>query len=624
MGKDIMVLQKNNVQIKYTTTDLDLIITSERKEWRYDKSYNPYIEIKVNDENKKINFQGAQNISHTEYKTGLGEGIKSTYSDFIIEGQQLNIAFETLVWIDNTYGDVHFEFIPIREMKGMIRKVVWPGPFEFNKTGSDNYTVVPMMQGCIIPTNWKEKVEHIDDGRYYSRDAYMPWFGQIEEGKGYIAIAETPWDGGYDLDHEGTGHTYIAPYWEPSLGYISYNRKIVYRFLDECDYNTLCKIYREYIKQKGKFITLEEKNIRNANVAKLIGSPIIHTNIFTHIVEDSIYYDIENTDNNDQLTTFGTRTEQLKKLKEMGVDKAYVHLDGWGKMGYDNQHPDVLPPCEKAGGYKGMKELSDTCKSLDYIFATHDNYRDYYFDAETFDENQAVLNENGNVDMEATWAGGKQTYLCTTFAPYYVKRNFELLKNNGIELKGSYIDVFSVVELDECFHEEHKMSKKDCMDKRTECFDYVSSEGILTSSEEGCDWAIPHMNLVHHAPHALYPNIDTGRSRGIPVPLLNLVYHECIIIPWTLSKGGWGIPIPQDGFLYALLNGGVGYLSIEADRKEIERNKIICQLSDRVAMCEMVSHEFLDETCNKQKTVFSDGTFVEVDFDNDQYKIGNL
>ncbi|WP_113676067.1 DUF5696 domain-containing protein [Vallitalea guaymasensis] len=309
----------------------------------------------------------------------------------------------------------------------------------------------------------------------------------------------------------------------------------------------------------------------------------------------------------------------------MGIDKAYVHLDGWGKMGYDNQHPDVLPPCEKAGGYKGMKELSDTCKSLDYIFATHDNYRDYYFDAETFDENQAVLNENGNVDMEATWAGGKQTYLCTTFAPYYVKRNFELLKNNGIELKGSYIDVFSVVELDECFHEEHKMSKKDCMDKRTECFNYVSSEGILTSSEEGCDWAIPHMNLVHHAPHALYPNIDTGRSRGIPVPLLNLVYHECIIIPWTLSKGGWGIPVPQDGFLYALLNGGVGYLSIEADKEEIERNKIVCQLSDRVAMCEMVvSHEFLDETCNKQKTVFSDGTFVEVDFDNDQYKIGNL
>ncbi|WP_273326824.1 DUF5696 domain-containing protein [Vallitalea guaymasensis] len=624
MGNDIMVLQKNNVQIKYTTTDLGLIITSGRKEWRYDKSYNPYMEIKVNDENKIINFQGAQNISHTEYKTGLGEGIKSTYSDFIIEGQQLDIAFETLVWIDNTYGDVHFEFIPIREMKGMIKKVVWPGPFEFNKTGSDNYTVLPMMQGCIIPTNWKEKVEHIDDGRYYSRDAYMPWFGQIEKGKGYIAIVETPWDGGYDLDHEGTGHTYIAPYWEPSLGSISYNRKIVYRFLDQCDYNTLCKIYREYIKQKGKFITLEEKNIRNANVAKLIGSPIIHTNIFTHIVEDSIYYDKENLDNNDQLTTFGTRTEQLKKLKEMGIDKAYVHLDGWGKMGYDNQHPDVVPPCEKAGGYKGMKELSDTCKNLDYIFATHDNYRDYYFDAETFDENQAVLNENGNVDMEATWAGGKQTYLCTTFAPYYVKRNFELLKNNGIELKGSYIDVFSVVELDECFHEEHKMSKKDCMDKRTECFNYVSSEGILTSSEEGCDWAIPHMNLVHHAPHALYPNIDTGRSRGIPVPLLNLVYHECIIIPWTLSKGGWGIPVPQDGFLYALLNGGVGYLSIEADKEEIERNKIVCQLSNRVAMREMVSHEFLDEKCNKQKTVFSDGTFVEVDFDNDQYKIGNL
>ncbi|GMQ64703.1 hypothetical protein AN2V17_39410 [Vallitalea sp. AN17-2] len=293
-------------------------------------------------------------------------------------------------------------------------------------------------------------------------------------------------------------------------------------------------------------------------------------------------------------------------------------------MGYDNQHPDVLPPCEKAGGYKGMKKLSDTCKDLDYIFATHDQYRDYYLDADTFDINQAIVDEIGDVEMEATWEGGKQAYLCAAFAPYYVRRNFEMLEDNGIELRGSYLDVFSVIELDECFHEEHRMSRKECMNKRIECFNYVSSKGILTSSEECCDWAIPHMNLVHHAPHALYPNIDTGKSRGIPVPLLNLVYHECIIIPWTLSKGGWGIPVPQDGFLYALLNGGVGYLSIEADKEEIDRNKIVCQLSDKVAMCEMVSHEFLDETCNKQKTVFSDGTFVEVDFDNDQYKIGNL
>ncbi|GKX30750.1 hypothetical protein SH1V18_32300 [Vallitalea longa] len=621
--KEHIIFRSNDLKIKYYIKDLKVVIYNGNKEWNYVKSYKPHIEVESNDKMYEILFCDARDISHEEYRTGFGHGIRSTFSQFSIDKKDIDISFETNIWIDNTFNDVHFQFIPIKESKGIIKKVVWPGPFEFNKPDRDNYTVLPMMQGCIIPTGWNQKVENIEDGRYYTRDAYMPWWGQIEDNNGYIAIASTPWDGGYELDHPGEGYTNVYPYWEPSLGSIRYNRELIYRFLVDCDYNSLCKIYKDYVKKKGSFITLEEKNIRNSNVEKLIGSPIIHTNIYKHIVPESIFYDKENPSNNEELTTFSKRADQLKRLKSMGVEKAYVHLDGWGKMGYDNQHPDILPPCEKAGGFDGMKELTDTCKELDYIFATHDQYRDYYLDAETFDINQAVVDEKGDVDMEATWEGGKQAYLCTTFAPYYVKRNFEALKSRGIELRGSYLDVFSVVNLDECFHKEHKMSRRNCMCKRIECFNYVSSEGILTSSEEGCDWAIPYMNLVHHAPHALYPNIDKGNARGIPVPLLNLVYHDCIVIPWALTKSAWGIPESKDGFLYALLNGGVGYLGVDADKEEIGKNKIVCDLSTKVATCEMISHKFLDDTYNKQKTIFSDGTSIEVDFEKDDYIIGH-
>ena len=46
----------------------------------------------------------------------------------------------------------------------------------------------------------------------------------------------------------------------------------------------------------------------------------------------------------------------------MGVEKLYLHLDGWAQPGYDNCHPDYSPACIEAGGWEGMKELADTMR----------------------------------------------------------------------------------------------------------------------------------------------------------------------------------------------------------------------------------------------------------------------
>lgn len=55
------------------------------------------------------------------------------------------------------------------------------------------------------------------------------------------------------------------------------------------------------------------------------------------------------------------------------------------------------------------------------------------------------------------------------------------------------------------------------------------------------------------------PTLARGRQRGIPVPLFNPVYHDCILMPWNLSEGTGSVqPETRSGFLYALLNGGMG------------------------------------------------------------------
>ena len=54
-------------------------------------------------------------------------------------------------------------------------------------------------------------------------------------------------------------------------------------------------------------------------------------------------------------------------MKSLELRSFYLHLDGWGDPGYDNEHPDYLPACIEAGGWEGMKELCDTIHDCGYV-----------------------------------------------------------------------------------------------------------------------------------------------------------------------------------------------------------------------------------------------------------------
>ena len=115
-------------------------------------------------------------------------------------------------------------------------------------------------------------------------------------------------------------------------------------------------------------------------------------------------------------------------------------------------------------------------------------------------------------------------------------------------------------------------------------------------------------------------------KEGVPVPLYNLVYHDCVIEPWMMDK----VSEEEDYMLYALLNGGAPYLIRDAAypnfdgafddkvklslKENIERSKIVSDLHEKVAKCEMLRHEMMNGDYMVQETSFSDGTKVRVDF----------
>jgi len=406
-----------------------------------------------------------------------------------------------------------------------------------------------------------------------------------------------------------------------SLGRFAYPRRARLCFLDKGNYVDLAKRYRRHALATGRFVSLREKIARNPAVARLIGAPVVHTSILYHIQPESSYYHKDAPAKNHQLVTFDARARDLEALAARGVTNAYVHLDGWGLRGYDNLHPDVLPPCPEAGGWKGMKRLAEVCDRLGYLFAIHDQYRDYYLDARSFDERHTLIEENGQRPTGSTWFGGRQSILCPSLAPGHVRKNHAALLAAGIKLRGAYLDVFSVVPPDECYNPEHPVTRSECLRYRGECLDSVRSWGGVVSSEEPSDWSVRHLDLVHHGPFALDPNPGKGPAMGIPIPLFNLVYHDALLMPWSLGRGEWGIPEKDLGLLHALANGGLPYLGLNPGPDHLRQVQAVCTLHRRVALLEMTRHEFLDAGRRRQRTTFADGTRVTIDLEADQWAI---
>ncbi|MBN1845526.1 MAG: hypothetical protein JW810_07565 [Sedimentisphaerales bacterium] len=552
----------------------------------------------------------------TPYRTGFMTGIKTSLNGYTHNGKPLDLHIQLFLCLQAPDEDLLCELVAA-EAETVVKECRWPGALQ---PGRADASVVPFMQGMLLPRKWPRRV-WLYDTLSYGRGLYMPWWGYQQANSAALVILETPADGGCHFSHPAGGPTRIGPRWVHSLGRLSYPRRARLCFIRRGDYVDLAKRYRRHVRETGQFVSLKEKIARNPLVADLVGAPVIHTDILVHIQPESSYYHRDDPSKNHHYVTFARRAEQLRALAKRGLTRAYVHLDGWGFRGYDNLHPDILPPSREAGGWEGLDQLARTCEQLGYVFALHDQYRDYYLDAQSYEQRHAVLLENGQRPSGSTWYGGRQSILCPRLAPGHVTKNYRSLLDHGIRIRGAYLDVFAVVPPDECYDPEHPVTRRQCLEYRGDCFDYIRCQVGVVSSEEPADWAIGHLDLVHHGPFALDPNPGHGQALGIPIPLFSLVYHDAILIPWSLGRGAWGIPEKDSGYLHGLAHAGLPYLSIEPSNEELERVRLMCRLNQRLALQEMTGHRFLDDTYRRQQTVFADGTTVTIDLDRDTFGI---
>ena len=630
---DIKVSNKNGIWtiagkkqiVTFKESDLSIQIKALDVRWDMVPSEATDMIVKAGEKEFFLRLADAGKRQVESYDPGFKSGIKVVLENW--KGTDLRL-YLTLA-LEGVDEDLVFD-VTAEEKQTVVRQLNWPTALDAREV---DHTLLSNVRGVLLPRNWPKpyhpirtseadgSIKKTDRSELQSNvieDWSMSWWG-FQKGKAsMMVIVETPDDAAYQFSHPAGGPTVIGPRWRASLGRLGYLRTARMCFIGEGNYVEMAKRYRKYAKETGLFVSLEEKITKNPQVKALIGTPIIRTGILTNYKEGGARWKRDSTTRY-SLTTFDQRADQFRQWKEKGISNLMVVLTGWPKLGYDREHPDVLPPAPSAGGYDGMKRLQNTLEDLGYLFVLHDQYRDYYLDAPSFQKQFAIHEEDsiskpnifpgtrfgdskvGYIPYMDYWDGGKMTYLSGRFMLGHLKKNYQGLLDHGIKPDGSYLDVFGYVPPDEDFNPQHPSTRTDGLRDRIRNYHWARANLGIVGTETACDWTVPYVDF----------SSPLSARNGITIPLWDLVYHEAILTTYN----------PTD--MRGLLNAGLPQIGrgFEVTKENIAILNRMRELNKRLAFTEMVKHEFLDANYRKERTTFADGTIITVDWDNKTVEI---
>jgi hypothetical protein len=610
--------RKNHVIVD--DQNLSLHIQNGSAEWVTVPSGPKDLLVKSGGKESYVRLADARKISIEPYDTGFKTGVRITLDRW--RGADLTLRFTAC--LEGRDEDLVFDTVA-NERGAVVRQLDWPTALDARSVDG---TLLSNGRGNLLPRNWpnayfpirslKNTNDHSMLQSHVIEDWSMSWWGFQKGKSAMMVIVETPDDAAYQFSHPAGGPTVIGPRWLAQLGKFGYLRTARMCFFEDGNYVTLAKRYRRYAMETGLFVSLKEKIARTPILGELIGVPQTRVGILHNQKTDSDRYD---PTNHYTLFTFDQRAQQLRDLKARGVDKTLVFISGWAHLGYDRQHPDALPPPEAAGGWAGMKRLADTCHELGYPYLFHDQYRDYYVDAPSYTPDLAIHEEDDSLPARAFagsrfgdwkegpipfmrhWDGGKQTYLNSLFQIGHLRKNYQLFFEHGVHPDGIYIDVIGYVPPDEDFNPSHPITRSEAMRGQELLLNWSRQNLGFTATEAGSDWVIPYVDCI---------NQSGAVGKCVPLPLYNLVYHDAVLISYGAGRaGGW------TNLLSGILCGGMPELPVaqsDATERELTLIRQMAALHKRIALVEMMNHEFLDDQRRQERTTFADGTTVTVDW----------
>lgn len=280
---------------------------------------------------------------------------------------------------------------------------------------------------------------------------------------------------------------------------------------------------------------------------------------------------------------FGENRAELEKAFLYGVTDSLVVKHDWQRWGYDVKLPDIWgadeqdAPMPALGTLDELRALAESCVSRQVPFALHDNYIDFYPDAEGFTYDDIAFTGAGTpVKAWINHGAQAQSYRWRPdrFLPF-LERNMTLTKRFLPQTDAYFVDVFSSIQMFPFFDRQgvfHPLAETragwmkafETIGERLAHKIGEKSETAITMSESGSDFLVGSLDGADCQWIALSKE---GRPWSIPVPC-----DRWVRTPWyaavhhtDFSRHGVGYESRYVGTLDPALHGTFSddYLSME-------------------------------------------------------------
>ncbi|MGI6401103.1 MAG: DUF5696 domain-containing protein [Thermoguttaceae bacterium] len=329
--------------------------------------------------------------------------------------------------------------------------------------------------------------------------------------------------------------------------------------------------------------------------------------------------------------SYASVLNRMKTYVNYGLTNSMLLQHVWQHYGYDVRLPDIWPPRTEQGSFE---ELLETQKYLDehgIPFGLHDNYIDFYPDADGFTYDDILFEANGQ-PQKAWYNPGPdvQSYRFnpTKFMPY-AERNLNLIREYLMQT-AYFTDVFSSIHIMDFYDREGVFHPRtETLDAWNRYFDLVRerfNNNAITVSESGSDALIGHLDGAD-AIFRRITDVQESFSAVIPcddsefVPWSDVVNHKRFILHGAgysdrfqagESRGVRGIE--SDDYITVEVLSGHAIMSDLAmsDRGTVRKYWLLQNLAESLALDEIVDFEFVDDDIHRQKITWKSGVVVYV------------
>ena len=544
----------------------------------------------------KAQLVGANTIA-VDYKTPCGH----LTLRWVMEGDRLRVFAEA-------------------DVENCVRGLNLPGTFR--PDGKSSFlTAIPNGQGFL----------HTGKGPAF-RNTYfgmgtagfaMAMFGQISSNGGLLTVTETDTDTLLHWEKTDKGELRVMWWQIPSFGELTYTREVVF-FPTDPNVTALCKHYRNYEIEHGRFRSWDEKIAERPKLESLFGSAMVFV---------GYWHDKEL----DYAASF-------RKLKAAGIDKAFVYPMYHYFVNYEEverRNPE--------GREIDIRHLTPLLNELGYSGASFIYTQDG--PAESGDDPLKNLRFDRSGKPFIYWEMHGLEWFNWSLEKRLALTN-QILDDEHIGLDGVHFDTLTARPFIEDYHPGHRTDTKEDWVNRQKMLDHAAGKGMIVSSEGFWGRMTSHYDLgsTKYA-HTL------GREEYCIVPMTMLVYHDSAYHTWWevdnynnsehrtqynrgfLPRFQWGGGAPRIQSAMDALMGtppdifpfGVQWNFIPHSKElytyhiriedqgvqdAIQYVKPVMELNAAVGKLQMVEHRLHTPEGAVQETVFADGTRVVANFAN--------